>query len=55
MTDVRHSVATMEIMLRPEMTEERKEYVVTSILFVKTTFVVATILSRSRPGFFKSQ
>ena len=47
MTSVRHNVAIVEIMSRPRMTEEREGYVVTSILFVKTTFVVATNLSRS--------
>ena len=44
---VRNSVTTVEIMSRPGMTEEREGYVVTSILFVKTTFVVTTNLSRS--------
>ena len=55
MTGVRHSVTTVEIMSRLGMTEEREGYVVTSILFVKTTFVVVKNLSRSRPGLFKSQ
>ena len=55
MTGVRHSVTIVEIISRLGMTEEREGYVVTSILFVKTTFVVVTNLSKSRPGLFKSQ
>ena len=51
MTGERHGVVTVEIRLQLGITEERGRYIVTSILFLKTTFVVVTNLTKSRQEF----
>ena len=51
MTGERHGVAIVEIRSRPGITEERGRYVMTTILFLKTTFFVAKNLSKSRQEF----
>ena len=47
MTGERQGVGTVKGRSRPGITKERGRYVVTSILFLKTTFVVTTNLSKS--------